>query len=196
MPATKPANRPVLLTLAMWVLLACSIGGAALLAQLKGGAWRVALTAPQTIGSVELRLPAGWEVDHSRRGASEFIEATDPKTNRRLSIRATDLDEQVGPMDFLLNSDLVRLMTLDREDIRLVEDIKVPGGSGFIIHPKRGTPLAVITYADSRAVTVQLADQEESSASDDAIVYHVASSIRLTARSSEPRPAPRTEREI
>lgn len=189
-------NRPVTLTIVMWVLLALSIVAAMGLVHLKGGLWRIALTEPQTIGTFELRLPVGWQIQYTQRGSAESVEATEPVApGRSLSVHVTNIDEQIGPMDFLLNSDLVRLMMLDRNDINAEEEITVPGGQGSIIHPKRGPSIAILTFNDNRAAIIQLDSSSSSSGADDAIIYHVATSLRMVAPApeSEPQPEPQPQ---
>jgi hypothetical protein len=66
----------------------------------------------------------------------------------------------------------------DPEELRQ-EDLEIPGADGCIIHPLRGTPVALIRFDDGRAVTVQVQHHGPATASDDALIYHVAMSLRL-----------------
>lgn len=188
MLAPKAANRPILLATLMFALLLLSLAGAAVLIHLKGGLAVSALTPPQKIGSVDVRLPKGWVVTYTRSGSTEFITAIEPEQDgRRLDIRATDMDANTDAADSFRNSMPFRLMQLKREDVRMVEEVKVPGGSGFVIHPKKGVPVGVIAFEDGRAVTIELTRPMGSSsvAVDDAIIYDVATSVRLNELPAE-----------
>ncbi len=192
--AYTPRKR-VLLQVVMWVLLVATVGAASLLISVKKGLWRVDLTDAQTYGSLELRLPRNWQVIHQRRGGVDSLQVVEPTAPRRsLSLRVTH-PEASGAMDFLMGSGLMEYMRLQAEDARLVEEITVPDGEGIIVHPRRGqSAFAVLAFTDGRIVTVQIVNRGSSSASDDAILYNVATSIRLgpeTAQSpSSPSPQP------
>ena len=173
MLAVKATNRFAVLATIMFALLALSLAGAAVLMHLKSGLGTgAALTDPQKIGSIEVRLPAGWAVSYSRSGRAEFITAIEPgPASRRLGIRATDIDPKTSAMDFFGN--------FKHEDVRMKEDINVPGGSGVILHPNEGPSIGAIVFEFGRAVTIELTRPSGSTSNDDAIILDVATSVRL-----------------
>lgn len=172
----------------MFAMLLLSLGAAAVLVHMKAGLPSAGLAEAKTIGSVEVRLPVGWVVTYARSGSVEFITAIEPGgSGRQLSIRSTDMDETEKSDDPFLNRDLSRLTTLKREDVRMVEELKVPGGSGYIIHPNEGTPIGVIAFEDGRAVTIEITSDGESPGEDAALISEVADSIRLEELPEAPR---------
>lgn len=195
--AVNPEKRRRVMAAFVWAVLLLCIGGAALLIYVKGRLWGIDLADPRTIGSVQVSLPKGWDVSFDRESYAEEIVATEGKApNRRLTVRTINDAGRLSPMELLLGTGMFPQMGFEPEDLR-EEDVQVPGGEGYIIHPLRGTPVALIRTDDGRAVTVQVQHRGQPTASDEALIYEVTKSIRLQqAKPLERQWRPRTPHEI
>jgi hypothetical protein len=79
---------------AMWGILLCTIGVAALASQYKRGASSVKLGDPQLLDSVTVRIPKGWKfTDDGRDGLRAVERGGDMWSKRTLVVRERDPDE-------------------------------------------------------------------------------------------------------
>ena len=179
-----------MMQLVLWGLFVLVCLAAAGLAQIKSGMWRISLQPPQRLGSIEVRLPSKWEVSSQPSQLGEQFELREQAPpGRTIEIRCLPLDGPATPMEFIAQSGLLDFMTLSEDDIRKVERLSVPHGEGVIVHPTRGRPsFALMTYQKTAVLIQMTSSGRRTTAEDEAILYHLANSIRVidTPRPSAP----------
>jgi len=181
LPAPPTPQRRLIRTILLWLLLAFTVAGAALLTHLRTGRWQAGLQEPTTFGPIEVRLPKGWQVTSRNRNGNMRITAREPGGRNVLTITS---DASFDPTEFFTRSEEIALSMGERELVRHDEKVDVPGGKGTIIHlvDAHDNPIASIAqvrFASGQTVTVDSQNTGQRTPADEALLFYVTQSLRI-----------------
>lgn len=177
----------------MWLLLAFTVAGAALLSHWRTNRGRSALQESATFGPIEVRLPKGWQITTQDRNGVARITAREPGGRDKLTITATFSDTSFDPNEFFMRSQAIALSMGEHELVRHDEEVTVPGGEGMIFHVMgvQENPIASIAYvrfASGQSVTVDLQNTGQRTFADENLLFDVTQSLRPHAGAPVHRP--------
>jgi hypothetical protein len=184
----------VIRTILLWLLLALTVAGAALLTHLRTGRWQAALQKSATFGSIEVRLPKGWQVTSHDRNGSTRITAREPGGRSELTISAATSGPTFDPTEFLTRIKDAALNMGDHMLTKYDEVVDVPGGEGVIVHiiDAHENPIASIAHVrfeSGQTVTVDVRNTGQRTPADEALLFCVTQSLRVHAGTPVPPPA-------
>ncbi len=170
----------------MWFLLGLMIAAAALLSHVRTSRWQSALQQAAVFGSIEVRLPKGWQVAPEDRGDTIQITAREPGGKKTLTITATSARVEFDAMEYFMRTQALALAINERELVQYDEEVEVPGGKGAIFHlmDSRENPIASVAHVSFEsgiAVVVDLRDAARRTPDDEALLMEVTRSLRAHA---------------
>jgi hypothetical protein len=191
LPAPPTPRRRLIRSILLWLLLAFTLAGAALLAHSRTGRWQAALQEPATFGPIEVRLPKGWQVTTRNRNGSMKITAREPGGRNVLTITS---DASFDPTEFFTRSEEIALSMGEHELARHDEEVDVPGGKGIIIHliDAHDNPIASmaqVRFASGQTLTVDSRNTGQRTPADEALLFYVTQSLRVHAGAPAQPPA-------
>lgn len=175
----------------MWLLLAFTVAGAALLSHVRTNRGRAALQESATFGPIEVRLPKGWQVTAQDRNGVARITAREPAGRDKLIITTTFSAAGFDEDEFLLRTQAIALSMGEHELVRQDEEVSVPGGKGMILHVMgvQENPIAsiaIVRFESGQSVTVDLQNTGQRTSADENLLLDVTESLRPHAGARRP----------
>ena len=184
LPAPLTNQHRLLRTLLMWLLLALTIAGAALLSHFRIARAQTVLREPATYGAIDVRLPKGWQVTTRENNGSTRVVAREPGGRSTLTIIASPSEAQFDPTEFLLRAQAIAIAMGEHELAQYDEPVTVPGGNGTIYHitdtqENPITSMAHLTFDSGQTVTVDLQNTGLRTPEDEELLLDVTQSLRI-----------------
>jgi hypothetical protein len=157
-----PRWRRFAMQVAMWVILAATVGLAALVNHERRRSMRVDLGAPIVSGAMSVRLPKTWQQsrvagERDGRIIAQAVEPDDQNLGRTVTITRDRVAAPVSPLEFLLasNNQIMGLELLTAQHARtsgeqLVEPITVGGWPGVLVRGVRARAVVQTARTTSR----------------------------------------------
>jgi hypothetical protein len=193
---------------AMWVILAATVGLAALVNHERRRSMRVHLGAPIVSGAMTVRLPKTWQQsraagDRDGRVVAQAVEPDDQNLGRTVTITRDRVAAPVSPLEFLLssNNQILSLELLTAQHARtsgeqLVEPITVGGWPGVLVRGVRAAGrgsngannlphkelYGATVLPSGHAIVVKLEGDRPAELSDVEIVKQLAGALEVGAQ--------------
>jgi hypothetical protein len=188
----------------MALVLAGTMGLAALVDRNRQAAYAVSLSTPVIDGDLSFQLPARWQVSHGRRIGLIVREASEPARGdgpapRQLTIFRQRLDQPITPLEYLQSSRLFGSIAAPNLDTgtRDSTPISFGGWPGIMLagawrieqgdtESVQKTIVACAVLPNNQAVTIRLDGQGLIEQSDEDIVRQVAGSVHIAGAAPPP----------